>query len=86
MTKKQIKDLEEANAAGFRAIQHVIQATEGTPAERVKNPAAVALGKLGASKGGKARAKALSKSKRKAIARKAAVSRWLTMKNKFRNN
>ncbi len=41
-----------------------------------KNPAAVALGKLGGLKGGKARAAALSPAKRKAIARKAAKSRW----------
>jgi hypothetical protein len=41
-----------------------------------KNPAAVALGKLGGLKGGKARAKKLSKKQRQAIARKAAAARW----------
>lgn len=41
-----------------------------------KNPAAVALGKLGGAKGGKARASSLSSSERKAIARKAARARW----------
>jgi hypothetical protein len=41
-----------------------------------KNPAAVALGKLGASKGGKARAKKLTKEQRVEIARKAAKARW----------
>jgi ABC-type phosphate/phosphonate transport system ATPase subunit len=41
-----------------------------------KNPAAVALGKLGASKGGKARAEKLSKEQRVEIARKAAEARW----------
>ncbi len=41
-----------------------------------KNPAAVALGKLGASKGGQARAANLSPKKRKAIAKKAAHARW----------
>jgi hypothetical protein len=41
-----------------------------------KNPAAVALGKLGGAKGGAARAAALSPAKRKAIARKAAMARW----------
>jgi hypothetical protein len=46
------------------------------PAERPKNPAAVALGKLGGAKGGKARAAALSPAKRKAIAKKAAAKRW----------
>jgi hypothetical protein len=41
-----------------------------------KNPHAQALSKLGASKGGHARAKALSAKKRKTIARKAANTRW----------
>lgn len=41
-----------------------------------KNPAAVALGKLGGLKGGKARAAKLSPAKRKAIAKKAAAARW----------
>jgi ABC-type phosphate/phosphonate transport system ATPase subunit len=41
-----------------------------------KNPAAVALGRLGGLKGGKARAEKLSPEKRKAIARNAAKSRW----------
>ena len=41
-----------------------------------KNPAAVALGKLGGAKGGKARADKLSAAKRSAMARKAARARW----------
>jgi hypothetical protein len=41
-----------------------------------KNPAAVALGKLGASKGGKARAKKLTPEQRTAIAKNAAKARW----------
>lgn len=41
-----------------------------------KNPAAVALGRLGGLKGGKARAEALSPEKRRRIARKAAKARW----------
>ena len=41
-----------------------------------KNPAAVALGRLGGLKGGKARAKKLSASARRSIARKAAAARW----------
>lgn len=41
-----------------------------------KNPAAVALGKLGGSKGGKARAQSLSAAKRKSIAKRAAEARW----------
>ena len=41
-----------------------------------KNPAAVALGRLGGLKGGKARAEKLSPKKRKEIAQKAAKARW----------
>lgn len=44
--------------------------------DKGKNPAAVALGKLGGQKGGKARAKALSPAKRREIAKKAAQARW----------
>ena len=44
--------------------------------ETGKNPAAVALGRLGGQKGGKARAEKLSPAKRKAIAKKAAAARW----------
>jgi hypothetical protein len=44
--------------------------------EPQKNPAAVALGRLGGLKGGKARAAALSKTERSAIAKKAAATRW----------
>lgn len=46
------------------------------PAQPVKNPAAVELGRLGGLKGGAARAAALSPKKRSQIAAKAARSRW----------
>ena len=45
-------------------------------ANETKNPAAVALGRLGGLKGGKARAEKLSASARKRIASKAAKVRW----------
>jgi hypothetical protein len=41
-----------------------------------KNPAAVALGKLGGLKGGKARAKKLSAKRRSSIAKLAVEARW----------
>ena len=41
-----------------------------------KNPAAVALGRLGGQKGGKARAASLTPERRKEIAKKAAAARW----------
>jgi hypothetical protein len=46
------------------------------PPKDTRNPHAVALGSLGGKKGGKARAKALSPAKRKAIAKKASAARW----------
>lgn len=44
--------------------------------EKKKNPAAVALGKLGGLKGGPARAMKLSAEQRREIGRKAAAKRW----------
>lgn len=41
-----------------------------------KNPHAVALGRLGGLKGGKARAASLKPKRRKEIAQKAAKARW----------
>ena len=54
------------------------EADEAPPpaADTGKDPAAVALGRKGGLKGGKARAEALSPAKRKAIAKKAAQKRW----------
>jgi len=43
-----------------------------------KNPAAVALGRLGGLKGGKARAATLTESQRREIASNAARKRWET--------
>jgi hypothetical protein len=50
---------------------------EAKPEEKLeKNPAAVALGRLGGLKGGKARAKKLTSEQRTDIAIKAANTRW----------
>jgi hypothetical protein len=54
----------------------VDQVTIEAEAQPQKNPAAVALGRIGGLKGGKARAEKLSSKKRQAIARKAAKARW----------
>ncbi len=62
----------------YDVIQHVIQQTEGQAptAKPEKNPAAVALGRLGGLKGGKARAERLSAKRKREIARAAAKARW----------
>ena len=57
-------------------------ATESGAGRDRKNPAAMALGRMGGLKGGKARAKALSPAKRAQIARKAAKARWDKKSNK----
>lgn len=44
--------------------------------EPEKNPAAVALGRLGGKKGGPARAEKLTPERRQEIARQAALKRW----------
>lgn len=63
----------DANQIAAGIVQAVTQEAEHRPA---KNPAAVALGRLGGLKGGKARAESLSARQRKQIAKKAALARW----------
>ena len=90
MAKKK-KPESDVNVTAFE----ILQAVTGEPADSshngnkkpakrkdlpAKNPAAVALGRLGGLKGGKARAKELTKSRRVEIAKKAAKKRWLSAK------
>jgi hypothetical protein len=49
---------------------------DSTEKDQDKNPAAVALGRLGGLVGGYARAKKLSAKRKKEIAEKAAKARW----------
>jgi len=63
------------NEIAFRVTQEAIGEAQREP-ERDKNPAAVALGRLGGAKGGKARAARLTAQQRSEIARKAARARW----------
>jgi len=70
MPKRLSKDQNEL------AASIVAQVTEAAEARPTKNPAAVALGRMGGLKGGKARAASLSPAKRAQIARKAAKARW----------
>lgn len=60
----------------------IVEQTTGEPVpfpqDSSKNPAAVALGRLGGMKGGRARADKLTPEQRKEIAQKAAKARWQT--------
>jgi hypothetical protein len=79
MSKRSSKRQEtDPNRIAFLTVQ---RATGSEPPELptpAKNPHAVALGKLGGPKGGKARAAKLSAKKRAEIAKKAARVRWRT--------
>ncbi|MDH3524126.1 MAG: hypothetical protein OES32_11110 [Acidobacteriota bacterium] len=60
-----------------RAFSIVQEATGEAPDPNAgKNPAAVALGRLGGKKGGKARAAKMTAEERSEAARKAAQARW----------
>ena len=77
MEKKKKKLPTDINQIG-KYICDLTTSEEPTTIECVKekNPAAVALGRLGGLKGGKARAEKLSPKKRKEIAIKDAQTRW----------
>jgi len=67
----------DTNQLAWQIVQEATgQAPKAAELPDTRNPAAVALSKLGASKGGHARAAALSQAKRKAIAKKAVAARW----------
>ena len=91
MPKRLRKKAASADPAvsAFRVLQHVIAESEGETSKRAqrknvvpiesrrrKNPAAVALGRKGGLKGGKARAALLTAEQRREIAIKAAGVRW----------
>jgi hypothetical protein len=76
-SRKQPKVREDLNTLAARIVKEASGQSPKTPdPEAGKNPAAVALGKLGAAKGGKARAAKLTATKRRQIAKKAAAARW----------
>ena len=73
------KDEDDFNVIAFQTVKATTEKPTQKPTTKPvkkKNPAAVALGRLGGLKGGKARAEKLSARKRKEIARKAAKKRW----------
>ena len=72
-SKKRPRD---PNQLAHQIFLESIGEAEKTEPPKPKNPAAVALGRLGGLKGGAARAAALTPKKRSQIAAKAAKSRW----------
>ncbi|MGC2447436.1 MAG: hypothetical protein WA477_07320 [Candidatus Sulfotelmatobacter sp.] len=55
----------------------VVEIATGAPLKQRKNPAAVALGRLGGKKGGPARRDKLTPEQRRKIASDAARARWV---------
>jgi hypothetical protein len=76
MAKKPKRPRDTNQLAKFIADMATGEIEEKT--EDGKNPAAVALGRMGGLKGGKVRAARLTKARRVEIAKKAARSRWKT--------
>ncbi len=75
MAKKK-KPSTDVNVTAFEILQAAtVEPAEDTTPKK-KNPAAVALGRLGGLKGGKARAQKLTAKQRKNIAAIAASARW----------
>lgn len=70
------KIVQGAVEAIYPATLIVAKAMGAAKLAKAKNPAAVALGRMGGLKGGLARAARLSKARRSEIAAKAAAARW----------
>ncbi len=72
--KKRPRDLSQLAVSIVKEATGGEEPTKKEPTK--KNPNAVALGRLGGLKGGKARASKLTAKQRQEIARKAALARW----------
>jgi len=74
MPKRSSNKRKDINVLASEIVGEATKEQENQLSE--KNPAAVALGRLGGLKGGKARASKLTPEQRKEIAKKAAQARW----------
>jgi len=66
----------DLNSLAASIVADSVDEDKDEPADDGKDPAAVALGRKGGLKGGKARADKLTAGQRSEIARKAAAARW----------
>lgn len=77
-SKKRPRDVNElaASIVSMATSEEPEPVDAPTPEQPEKNAAAVALGRLGGLKGGRARATSLTPEQRTEIAKKAAAKRW----------
>lgn len=73
---RNLKQAEETNSLARRIVAQTTEPTDADQLRQLRSQAASILSKLGASKGGKARAKKLTATERSDIAKRAAESRW----------
>jgi hypothetical protein len=76
-TRSRKPRLPDPNEMAFGVLQAITgELPPDPPVDPNKNAHAVALGRLGGAKGGKARAAKMTKKERTAAAKKAAEARW----------
>jgi len=85
MTGRQVASMQDRSSKRPKDASHPAkpiadiamgEVADGSSVQASKNPAAVALGRLGGEKGGKARAAKLTSEERSRIAARAAAARW----------
>ena len=76
MPRRSSKRPRDPNRLAKLVVDIATGQADDSVSDKGKNPAAVALGRLGGKKGGRVRAKRLSAKRREEIARTAAAARW----------
>ena len=76
MPERSRKRPTDLNALAASIVSDATSEDKTEPEDDGKDPAAVALGRRGGLKGGRARANKLTPEQRREIARKAAEARW----------
>jgi hypothetical protein len=87
MLKRSSKDVDLKSTAAAKlpeelVVRAILRDAIAKAEASLPNPAAVALGRRGGLKGGKARAASLSAARRAEIAKKAAAARWDKTRNR----
>jgi hypothetical protein len=78
---KRSRNPADPNTFAANLIRIIEDGEDATPKPKKKNAAAVALGRKGGLKGGRARAEKMTDAERRESARKAAKARWNAQKS-----